>query len=291
VTTSVLVLGVNDVASAVAHRLWSDGYAVVLISEPQQVVTRRGMAFADAVFDGEAELEGVVARRVGSVPEAERLLTERTAIPLLVVTEYEPLVHALRPAVLVDARMRKRAQPERLRGLAPLTIGLGPGFVAGEHVDVAVETSWEELGRVRWEGANRPLAGEPRPIEGLRRERYVYAPLSGRWRTQRAIGELVEVGEPVAWIEGPGGEHVTIAAPVSGVLRGLTRDGVPVAEGTKVLEVDPRGANGQWRGIGERPRRVADAVLAAVRQWRAGGSQRRFAEPVEMPYERPTEQW
>jgi len=69
VTTSVLVLGVNDVASAVAHRLWSDGYAVVLISEPQPVVTRRGMAFADAVFDGEAELKGVVARRVEACPK------------------------------------------------------------------------------------------------------------------------------------------------------------------------------------------------------------------------------
>ncbi|MCX2728228.1 hypothetical protein OO015_12080 [Thermomicrobium sp. 4228-Ro] len=267
-----LVLGVNDVASAVAHRLWCAEVAVVLASEPAPSVTRRGMAFADAVFDGEAELEGVLARRVADPAGAEALLRTREAIPLIVGWELPILLAHLLPNVLVDARMRKRAQPERLRGLAPLTIGLGPGFVAGEQVDVAIETSWEELGRVRWEGANLPLAGEPRAIEGLRRERYVYAPFSGLWRTERAIGELVEAGEPVAWIEGAAGEQCTIAAPVSGVLRGLIRDGVPVAAGTKVLEVDPRGASGQWRGIGERPRRIADGVLAAVQQWRAGGS-------------------
>ncbi|MCX7624457.1 MAG: hypothetical protein RMK01_12295 [Thermomicrobium sp.] len=268
----VLVLGVNDVASAVAHRLWSAGYAVVLACDPQPTVTRRGMAFADAVFDGEAELEGLVARRVENAGEAERLLEERSAIPLLVAQDVAQhvarLAAELAPEVIVDARMRKRAQPERLRGLAPLTVGLGPGFVAGEQVDVTVETSWEELGRVRWEGANRPLAGEPRPIAGIQRERYVYAPSAGRWRTARAIGESVTAGEPVAWIERDDGTGVEIRAPVSGTIRGLTRDGVPVAEGTKVLEVDPRGAAGQWRGIGERPQRIAEGVLAAIECWR-----------------------
>ena len=38
------------------------------------------------------------------------------------------------------ALMRKRTVPEIQRGVAPLTIGLGPNFVASENVDVAIET-------------------------------------------------------------------------------------------------------------------------------------------------------
>ncbi len=260
----VVILGVNDVASAVAHRLWTAGYPVVSVSEPAPAVTRRRMAFADAVFDGEAELEGVRCRRVADPVEAERLLADRSAIPLVVGWTPAALVAALRPMVLVDARMRKRAQPEHLRGLVPLTVGLGPGFVAGDHVDVAVETSWEALGLVRWQGANLPLAGEPREIGGRRRERYVYAPLAGRWRSERRIGELVAVGEAVAWIEVDGDRRVEVRAPLAGAIRGLVRDGVWVEAGAKVLEIDPRGAEGQWQGIGERPRRIAEGVLAAL---------------------------
>ncbi|BCU06426.1 hypothetical protein [Allochromatium tepidum] len=55
----------------------------------------------------------------------------------------------LRPAILVDARMRKRQVPEDQRHPAPLTIGLGPGFIAGGQVHLAVETAWgEDLGRL-----------------------------------------------------------------------------------------------------------------------------------------------
>ncbi len=260
----VVVLGVNDVASAVAHCLWTAGYPVVLASEPAPAVTRRGMAFADAVFDGEAELEGVRCWRVAGPAEVEQLLADRSAIPLVVGWAPAALVAALRPVVLVDARMRKWAQPERLRGLAPLTVGLGPGFVAGDHVDVAVETSWEALGLVRWQGTNLPLAGEPREIGGRRRERYVYAPLAGCWRTERRIGELVAAGEVVAWIEAERDRRVEVRAPLAGAIRGLVRDGVWVEAGTKVLEIDPRGAEGRWQGLGERPLRIAEGVLTAL---------------------------
>jgi anion-transporting ArsA/GET3 family ATPase len=37
--------------------------------------------------------------------------------------------------------------------------------------------------------------------------------------------------------------------------------------GTKVVEVDPRGRLEDVRGIGERPRRIADGVLSAIRAW------------------------
>jgi len=217
------------------------------------------MAFADAVFDGHAVLEGVRAVVAAELDRVKHLLTAREAIPVY-VRDLGPLLEALRPTVLVDARMRKHAAPEVQRGLADLTIGLGPDLVAGRHADVVTETSWDGLGAVITDGSSRPLAGEPRDIGGHARDRYVYAPFDGVFRTKARIGDGVRRDEVIAQID-----SMVLAAPLDGLLRGLTHDGVPVTTRTKVIEVDPRGAGAEIHGIGERPRRIAGGVLAAVR--------------------------
>ena len=257
---TVLVRGVNDVASAVAHRLSSAGHAVAIHDVPAPTSSRRGMAFADAMFDGRAELAGIVATRVDDPSAVRDAALARAGIPVH-AGDFAALLDAYRPDVLVDARMRKRAAPEVQRGLAALTIGLGPGFVAGENVDLAVETGWgDDLGRVVERGPTRDLAGEPRAIDGVARERYVYAPAAGTLRTRLQIGSRVRAGEVVAHVD-----DTPLLSPIDGALRGLTRDGVLVALRTKVIEVDPRGTAGNLYGIGERPGRIADGVLGAVR--------------------------
>ena len=255
----VLVRGVGDIGSAVAHLLFREGYSVVIHDDPKPTTTRRGMAFADAVFDGLAVLEGVRAIRAAGLAQVHQTLAAREVIPVY-VGDLGPLLNVFQPAVLVDARMRKHAPPEGQRGLALFTIGLGPALVAGHHADVVVETSWEGLGTVIHDGETLPLAGEPRTIGGHARERYVYAPCTGVFHTALQIGDAVAARQPVATIEG-----TVIAAPLAGTLRGLTHDGVPVTQRTKVIEVDPRDPAGEIAGIGERPRRIADGVLIAIR--------------------------
>ena len=88
----------------------------------------------------------------------------------------------------------------------------------------------------------------------------MYAPLDGVFRTKARIGNAVRQGQEIAEI-GP----MALTAPLDGLLRGLTRDGVPVTVQTKVIEVDPRSREAEVRGIAERPRRIADGVLSAVR--------------------------
>ena len=51
------------------------------------------------------------------------------------------------------------------------------------------------------------------------------------------------------------------------MLRGLTRDGVPVARKTKVIEVDPSSEKAKISGIGERSGRIAQGVLEAIKKW------------------------
>lgn len=254
----VLIRGSGDVGSAVAHVLLRNGHAVVVHDVVLPAAPRRGMAFADAIFDGGCELAAVRGRRV----DAARELTAGAAGDevLLTTAKLEDVLAALNPDVLVDARMRKRAQPERQRGLAMLTIGLGPNFVAGETTDLAIETQWGELlGAVVEQGPTRRLGGEPRAFEGHARDRFVYAPVGGVMRTRARIAQRVAAGEVVATID-----EERLLAPLDGILRGLVHDGVPVQKGAKVLEVDPRGDPAQAGGIGERPRRIAEGVLAAI---------------------------
>jgi xanthine dehydrogenase accessory factor len=259
----VLVRGIGDVGSAVAHRLFSAGHAVAIHDGPAPATTRRTMAFTDAVFDGQATLAGVAAIRADGLEQAAALLTARDTIPV-VVANFTPALAALTPTILVDARMRKRAVPETQRGLAPLTIGLGPNFVAGETVDLAIETAWgDDLGAVIARGPTRALAGEPRPLAGHARDRFVYAPTAGTFRSGYRIGDPVSDGQLIARIG-----DTPLAAPLAGTIRGLTRDGVPVAAGTKVIEIDPRGGPPP-AGLGERPARIAEGVLRAVDAWLA----------------------
>ncbi len=254
-----LVRGANDVASAVALRLTEAGYAVLLSEGPAPAVTRRGQSFADAAFDGVACLEGAVCRQVEDVADWLRSGAHDLAYssqPL------EVLLTALEPEMLVDARMKKRAVPEDQRGLAPLVIGLGPNFVAGGNCHRAVETGWGDyLGQVIEQGPTRAFAGEPKPIGGWGRERYVYAPVAGVFRTTFAIGDAVREGQVVAHIG-----DTPLAAPKSGRLRGLVRDGVSLAAGSKCIEVVPEGA--RFSGLAERPARIAQGVFEAITEYR-----------------------
>jgi len=256
----ILVRGAGDVGSGVAHALYTAGHIVVLHDSPAPSHTRRGMAFVNAFFEGKAELEGVLAKRAITLADMTKMADCHRAVPV-VEAPFESVMAAVRPDVLVDARMRKHEKAESQRGLAPLTIGLGPNFEAGKNTDAAVETAWgNELGAVLWSGRTRDLEGEPQELAGHARDRYVYAPVGGIFNTQLNVGDIVSQGREIARI----GEHC-VYAPLSGCLRGISHDGVRVREGTKVVEIDPRGLAKAACGIGERPRLIAQGVLKAVR--------------------------
>ncbi len=256
----ILVRGSGDVGSAVAHALFHAGYAVAVHDSAKPSATRRKMAFCDAIFDGHTTLAGVSAKCFNDISE----LTARLAAhDLVVVTtlDFSRALAVLQPDILVDARMRKHDQPEVQITLAPFTIGLGPNFIAGETVHAAVETGWnEDLGKVLRRGATRPLEGEPQTIAGHARDRYVYAPAAGIFRTEARIGDRVMEGQKITSI----GEN-NLHSPISGILRGLTHDGVWVEQKTKIIEVDPRGDPATIAGIAERPKRIAQGVLEAIK--------------------------
>ncbi|MBN2243599.1 MAG: hypothetical protein JW793_13015 [Acidobacteria bacterium] len=254
--------GSGDVASAVGHILFKAGYKVFIHDSPRPSATRRRMSFCDAVFDGNAVLEEVRAELINDISEMKALLEAHALIPVTTL-DLSAVLSILRPEILVDARMRKHERPEIQIALAPFTIGLGPNFTAGVTAHAAIETGWnEDLGKVLWSGTTRPLQGEPQKIDGHARDRYVYAPVAGIFRTKLNVGDMVSAGQEVARIG-----DLPLCANIDGMLRGLTHDGVPVARKTKVIEVDPRGEKAQISGIGQRPGRIAKGVLEAVEIW------------------------
>ena len=127
------------------------------------------------------------------------------------------------------------------RDMAPITIALGPGFTAGEDVDVVIETMrGHRLGRIIKEGSAIPNTGIPGVIKGFGKERVIHSPAKGILRNICHITDMVSKGQLLAKIETPEGTIVDVPASMDGLLRGLIRDGYPVTKGFKIADIDPR---------------------------------------------------
>ena len=66
------------------------------------------------------------------------------------------------------------------RDMSDKTIGLGPGFTAGQDVDLVIETMrGHNLGRIIGNGSAAPNTGIPGVIGGYGAERVIHAPAKG----------------------------------------------------------------------------------------------------------------
>jgi xanthine dehydrogenase accessory factor len=134
---------------------------------------------------------------------------------------------------------------------------LGPGFLARSNCDAVIETRRSHtLGRVYWEGATQPDSGQP---EGDPR-RVLRAPVDGSLSARAAIGEHVEVGQVIGFIDG----QAPLLSPLKGVLRGLIREGVQVAQGLKIGDVDPRDDRSACFLVSDKALAIGGGVLEAI---------------------------
>ena len=255
--TLVLIKGAGDLATGVAARLFRCGFPVVMTELPHPLMVRRTVAFGEAVYEGEVEVEGITARRVEDVPEA-RLALAAQVIPVLVDPQAGS-ARELAPAVLVDAIMAKRNTGTTIAD-APVVIALGPGFTAGVDCHAVIETNRGHcLGRVITEGSAEPDTGRPGLVGGKTDERILRAPVDGPMEAVATIGDRVEVGQVVARIHGR-----EVRAGTSGVLRGLVRPGALVPAGEKIGDVDPRAEPEHCYLISDKALAIAGGVLEAI---------------------------
>jgi len=274
----VIVRGAGDLATGTIAKLVHAGCRVLVLESPHPAAIRRTVSLCEAVYRGTAKVEDVTARLVEVCAECldDDLkmkkwkeivrIWDAGEVPILV----DPRGLSIgwyHPDVVVDAIIAKKKLGTK-RNMAPCTIALGPGFVAGEDVDVVIETKrGHNLGRIIREGPAYPNSGIPGVIAGYGKERVMHSPAAGVFHAEAEIGDIVECGAKIACVETDSGA-VPIEASLSGLLRGILRDGYPVTEGFKVADIDPRKEELQnCYTISDKSRCIAGGVLEAVMEY------------------------
>ncbi len=254
----ILIRGAGEMASGVAHRLHRSHFKICSLEIPQPVAVRREVSFCEAIYEGEKEVEGVRARFISKVEEIESVWKEGK-IPLLVDPDGKRTTSYLKPDVVVDAIMAKSNLGTQMSD-APLVIGLGPGFTVGKDVHTVIETNrGPHLGRVIFNGTAEPDTGIPGEVGGYTIERLLRTMKKGIFHPHKSIGDRVNKGSVVAVVD-----DCPVIAKVSGVVRGLLREGVEVKKGMKVGDIDPRGKRDLCFAISEKARAIGGGVLEAI---------------------------
>lgn len=252
-----LIRGAGDIASGAAMRLWRCGIDVVMTDLARPTAIRRTVAFSDAIVHGETTVEGLRAVRAENAAEAKKLLREGS-LPVLADPECA-CREELAPDALVDAILAKRNLGTKIDD-APIVVGVGPGFTAGEDCHAVIETMrGHTLGRVIYSGSAIPNTNVPGLIGGFAGERVLRAPADGAFRSVHRIGDLVKAGDVTGYVSGE-----PMVCTIDGVLRGLIADGIPVRKGMKSGDVDPRGNVENCYTVSDKATAVGGGVLEAI---------------------------
>lgn len=258
----VIVRGGGDLATGTIVKLIKCGYRVLLLETDEPSAIRRNVAFSEAVYEGSQTVEDVTARLAGNLEEAESIMNEGCVAVL--VDPKASCLKKLEASVLIDGILAKRNLGTNRR-MAPVTIGLGPGFTAGKDVDAVIETMrGHNLGRVILKGDAIPNTGIPGAVAGVTKERVIHAPVEGILRNVCRITDAVNKEQIIAYVETSEG-NVEIKATISGLLRGLIRDGYRVTRGFKIADIDPRIEEYEnCFTISDKARCIAGGVLEAI---------------------------
>lgn len=256
--TLVIVRGGGDIATGSIQKLYRAGFKVLVLEIEKPSAIRREVAFCEAIYEKEMTIEGVTAKLCNSIEDIEQVWREKK-IPVLVDSTGES-IYKLKPQVVIDGILAKKNYGTN-REMAPITIGLGPGFTAGEDVDVVIETMrGHNLGKLVFEGKPMANTGIPGIIKGVGKERVIYSPCAGVVKNICKIGDMVEKNQVIATVDG-----VEVLATISGVLRGLIREGYEVPEKFKMADIDPREEEqANCFTISDKARAIGGAVLEAV---------------------------
>jgi xanthine dehydrogenase accessory factor len=268
----VCVKGGGDIASGVVWRLHQCGLKIFITEIHQPMAVRRKVSFCEAVYDGQAFVEGVEGLLIQKADDVYPVW-DRGKIPVLVDPECEAK-HVIRPDVIVDAILAKKNIGTSMND-APLVIALGPGFEAGRDTHFVVETNrGHHLGRLLNTGPAEPNTGIPGSVQGITSDRVLRSPADGLWENRMDIGSPVKKADIIGFVAG-----VPAKALIDGVLRGMIRPGITVKTGYKIGDIDPRGKKEYCYSISEKALAVSGGVLEGI--LRVCGRSGVFREPAD----------
>ncbi|WP_370773287.1 selenium-dependent molybdenum cofactor biosynthesis protein YqeB [Clostridium sp.] len=253
----VLIKGAGDLATGIAYRLKKSGFDIVMTEINNPTTVRRTVAFSQAVFDNEIEIEGIKGIKVNNIDEIYIEISKGN-IPII-IDEKANIIKELNPNVVVDAIIAKKNLGTSIND-APIVIGVGPGFEAKKDCHLVVETKrGHYLGKVIEEGSAIPNTGIPGDIGGYTKERIIRASGEGKIKPVARIGDYVKKGDVVAYIDG-----VEVLAEIDGIIRGMLQDGIEVFKGMKSGDIDPRCEKNHCFTISDKARSIGGGVLEGI---------------------------
>ncbi len=253
----VIVRGGGDVATGSIQKLNRSGFDVLVLEVEKPTCIRRKVCAAQAVYDGQVTVEDIEVKKCDTVDEIRETLAEgRVAVT---VDPEGQLIKKLRPLAVVDGILAKKNLGTNM-DMAPITIGLGPGFTAGSDCNVVIETDrGHDLGRLIFQGKASANTGNPGNILGFTTERILRASDDGIIKVIEDITSEVKKGQVVAEVNG---KH--IKAGLDGMVRGMIKDGSRVFKGMKIGDVDPRVVPRNASTISDKARLIGGGTLEAV---------------------------
>jgi xanthine dehydrogenase accessory factor len=254
----IVIKGAGEMATGLACRLFNANFRhLVMLETEMPMAVRRCVSFCEAVYEDVITVEGITARRADNLSEISRIW-DTGEIPVLVDPGWA-VIPDLTPHVVIDAIIAKKNLGTDL-GEAPLVIGLGPGFCAGEDVHRVIETNrGHDLGRIIVKGQAQADTGIPGTICGVSGERVLRAPCDGLFDAVCAIGDLVTKDQILGHVG-----KMPVTAKIDGMIRGMIRNRTWVPSGCKIGDIDPRGGAAVHDTISEKARAVGGAVLEAI---------------------------
>jgi xanthine dehydrogenase accessory factor len=252
----VLVRGGGEVGTAIAHLLFRSHFRICIAEIASPLAIHRGCSFSEAIYDTKKTVEDLTAECVQ--PSLEGIYRAWRNGNISVVSDAELSVKPLlKPDVLVNAMMLRRKTNTTLND-APLVIGLGPGFSAGDDVHLVIEThQGVNLGRVLVEGCAEEEQSHASGSGGS--EGMILAEDAGVFSTQKNIGDAVLAGDEIGRLN-----DLPVNAPLSGILRGIVRDQMKVLSHMRLAEIDPKSDKSVCFNIQNNMRTVAGGVLEAI---------------------------
>lgn len=229
----IIIRSGGDLATGVIQKFYRSGFKLLVLETNKPTAIRRTVALCEAVYTGYAQVEDIPCVKIESLQEIYACHESRT-VPLLVDPNCKCLSQ-IKPAAVLDVILAKR-NLDTCKGMAPVTIGFGPGFYAGKDVHAVIETMrGHNLGRLILKGEALSNTGVPGEIGGKSAQRVIHAPAAGTITHMHKIGDTVQKGEVLFKIG-----DIAARAPFTGLLRGLIREGFDVPKGMKVADIDPR---------------------------------------------------
>ena len=259
----IVIRGAGDIATALIHRLNRCGFKVVALEIEKPLAIRRNVSFCEAVYEREVEIDNVKCKLCECIDEIYDTLEDGKVA--LVIDELGEYISRLKPKVVIDAILAKKNIGTN-KEMAELTIALGPGFCAGEDVDIVIETMrGHNLGKIITKGYALKNTGIPGSINGVSKDRVVYSTHSGVITNLVEIGDIVEKNQIIAYIEDEKGIKYEVKASISGVLRGIIRNKSNIITKLKILDIDPRIEEIEnCYTISDKARCIAGSVLEVI---------------------------